>query len=216
MPESSFCKCFQGLRKRRKPGSKDWVRKDSSGWPHGFVETRVLTASHFCLNALLVLTGFPTSVYVEFGLSGLPQLLEGLSTVVKKRQAEARMHRSFYMNVKDVAVLVLEVYAACLFVQKGTIRTNYIISHVRKPNLQLAWPGSHRFLMAGLTRATDSAALSGPRGGVCRATEISPLRVSKKSNFALEISCMFLHHVACSDGFLPYLSHFAICVMSCE
>ena len=120
----------QGLRKRRKPGSKDWVRKDSSK-PHGFVEvfyspvtqtqlqTRVLTASHFCLNALLVLTGFPTSVYVEFGLSGLPQLLEGLSTVVKKRQAEARMHRS--MNVKDVAVLVLKVYAACLFVQKGTI-----------------------------------------------------------------------------------------------
>ena len=126
------CKCFQGLRKRRKPGSKDWVRKDSSK-PHGFVGvfyspvtqtqllTRVLTASHFCLNALLVLTGFPTSVYVEFGLSGLPQLLEGLSTVVKKRQAEARMHRSFYKNVKDVAVLGLKVYAACLFVQKGTI-----------------------------------------------------------------------------------------------
>lgn len=83
--------------------------------------TRVLTASHFCLNALLVLTGFPTSVYVEFGLSGLPQLLEGLSTVVKKRQAEARMHRSFYKNVKDAAVLGLKVYAACLFVQKGTI-----------------------------------------------------------------------------------------------
>lgn len=84
-----------------------------------------------------------------------------------------------------------------------------------KTNLQPAWPVSIAFLWQVLPELLTAQRFPGQEAGCAQPIEIimgrqiekPRLRVSKKSKIALDISCMFLHHVACSDVFF---------VMSCE
>lgn len=74
---------------------------------------------------------------------------------------------SIRMSKMQLFLVLKCMLHVCLF-RKGRF-FNHLISHEWENQSATCMTGIHRFLMAGLTGATDSTALSGPRGRVCPA-----------------------------------------------